>query len=354
MHTKLLISLAIAALALDASAQSSNTKVNLEPVIRQAIPDCDTPSKLTQEDLRLPLPAGFVGKAFNVENNSPGCGGRHTVVMAPSGAIFVGNPWPLVEMKGTPAEKLRQFGMNAFNEQLTANVGKKTNEDGLFPADVTYSTEGGKVSMQGWVDPAGTTYFPGIFYSASGDIARMRLERLAPVLTGVPVQGPEKARVTLIEFSDFQCPSCKSAASFTKPILEKYGDRVRYTRLDFPLMSAHPWAYGAAIMGRAIHQQSPEAFWKFKDAIYENQAELNLFTLEDFARGFVTDHELNVEKYDAAVGSLEIRKHILDTITIGNAVQVQGTPTFLVNGTIVMPGTDGKHLASALEKALAR
>jgi protein-disulfide isomerase len=139
-----------------------------------------------------------------------------------------------------------------------------------------------------------------------------------------------------------------------KPLLERYADQVRYVRLDLPLVSAHPWAFSAALAGRAIYRQSPEAFWQYKEAIYENQGQLNAFALEDFINGFVADHDLDVKRFQSDILSDTLRDEILSSIATSFAVPVLGTPTFLVNGEIVSAGENGANLEKVLKEKLGK
>jgi protein-disulfide isomerase len=116
----------------------------------------------------------------------------------------------------------------------------------------------------------------------------------------------------------------------------------------------HPWAFSAAVMGRAIYRQSPEAFWAFKEQIYSNQDGLNIFTLEDFVRGFVQDHQLDLKKWEADVASKEVSQEILDSIGAAYSVPVGSTPTFLVNGEIVNAGEEGKNIDALISKLLEK
>jgi protein-disulfide isomerase len=326
----------------------------LEPFARRSLIDCGGEIKLTEEDLRLKLPPGFSGKQIKVESSAPGCSGINAAIVTPSGNFFFGSPWPLSGVEGTPAERIRKFALTNLNQSFQPTIGTERTADGLLPVELTYNTEFGKVPMKGFIDPAGTIFFPGILYPTTADFARTRLGQLSAVVAASPTRGPANAPVSVIEFSDFQCPSCKATAAFVKPVLEKHGDRVRYTRIDYPLVGSHPWAFGASVIGRAIYKQSPEAFWKFKDAVYENQSGLNLFTLEDFARGFVSDHDLNVETFNIDIASPAITAQILDSIAAAHALQVHGTPTFLVNGDLYYAGAEGKNLDAAIARALKR
>jgi protein-disulfide isomerase len=161
------------------------------------------------------------------------------------------------------------------------------------------------------------------------------------------------AAVTLVEFSDFQCPSCKHANSYMKKVLQKYGSKVRYLRVDFPIMSHHPWAFGASAAARAIYRQSPQAFWKFKDWVYENQDSLSTFTLDEFAVNFVKDNGLDVARYDRDLISTEVRGQVLSGISLAHDVDVAATPTFMVNGVFVDPGQNGSAMDAYLAQKLA-
>ena len=155
----------------------------------------------------------------------------------------------------------------------------------------------------------------------------------------------------MIEFSDFECPSCQRAAGYMKPILAAHGDKVRYIRYDMPLMTIHPWAFAAAIAGRAVWHQKPDLFWKYKEQIYENQDKLSAFTIDEFARGFATDHELDMKKYDADVQSPELRAEIVNGA--GTRSRTTSAPRRRTSSTAhsSKPGDGGKGLADYVNKA---
>jgi len=157
--------------------------------------------------------------------------------------------------------------------------------------------------------------------------------------------------VTIVEFSDFECPSCKRASGYLEPIVAKHGDKVRYIRFDLPL-TMHPWAFGAALAGRAIQRQKPELFWEYKKHIYSNQDSLTAFTFWDFARGFAQDHELDLKRYDADLQDENLKNEILKGAGFALANEVRATPTYLVNGAFVDAGDDGKHLAAYVDQLL--
>src|SRR5262249_18050158 len=149
-------------------------------------------------------------------------------------------------------------------------------------------------------------------------------------------------------------PSCQRAAGYMKPILEKYGQQVRYVRFDLPLVSMHPWAFSAALAGRAVWLQKPEVFWQFKEQVYSNQEKLSAFTFDDFARGFAQDHDLDLKKYDADIASTDLQSTLLGGVGAAFSNDIRATPTYMVNGAIVDPGDHGNALAAYVEGLLKK
>jgi len=144
------------------------------------------------------------------------------------------------------------------------------------------------------------------------------------------------------------------ASGWMKPILEAHGDKVRYIRYDTPLVTIHPWALAAAIAGRAVWHQKPDLFWKYKEQVYANQEKLSAFTIDEFARGFASDHELDMKKYDADVQSPDLRVELVNGTGTAFTNDVRATPTYIVNGAFVEAGTDGKGLAEYVNAALKK
>ena len=218
---------------------------------------------------------------------------------------------------------------------------------------VSQVTEAGRVPVDGVVDAAGTVYFPGEFAKNAAEMRTKLDARLAPVVSAAPARGPKDAPVTIIEFSDFQCPSCRKASEQFEPFAEKNADRIRYVRIDMPIVTSHPWAYSAAATGRAIWRQNPDLFWSYKKAVYASQSDLSAFTIDQFGRGFAEDNGLDMKRFDADVVSDSLRKEILDGLGTAFTIQVGATPTYLVNGKNVAFGTDGTNLKAHVEKLLA-
>jgi protein-disulfide isomerase len=325
----------------------------LDRAVRDSLPVC-ADAKVSYNDVPLTLPPRFKATLVEVESPSHTCEAQYVAVTAPSGSFFLGSPWPIGQEEGTTIEeKLKNFTWRNMREAMTATVERKHNADGLFPVTLSQATENGVMPVRGSVDPEGKVFFFGSFRPANLDARAARMKAFEPYVANAPAKGAEKAKVTIVEFSDFQCPSCARAASYLDPILAKHGDSVRYVRFDLPL-TGHSWAFPAALAGRAIYRQKPEAFWEYKKQVYANQAQLNPFTFWDWARGFAEDHELDLKKYDADLESQEIKNELLAGAGLALSTDIRATPSYLVNGALVSAGAEGKDLAAYVETQLTK
>lgn len=161
-----------------------------------------------------------------------------------------------------------------------------------------------------------------------------------------PAFGPEDAKVTVVEFSDFECPYCSRSAEAVTQIKEKYSDKARLVFRQFPL-SFHKNAHLAAQASIAAHKQGK--FWKFHDLLFKNQKELGRDKLEAYAK----DAGLDMTKFKAALDNSLYAKQVDDDMALGKTVFVQGTPTMFVNGVRVQDPTNFVAISAAIDGALA-
>jgi len=160
-----------------------------------------------------------------------------------------------------------------------------------------------------------------------------------------PAFGPADAKVTIVEFSDFECPFCSRAAEVVTKIREKYGNKVRFVFRQFPL-PMHPNAQQAAEAALAAHAQGK--FWKFHDTLFENQRELDRAALEKHA----AKTGLNVNDFKKALDDKKFQEAVNKDKELGSKVTVQGTPTMFINGTRVSNPTDFAAVSQAIDSAL--
>ena len=348
-------SLLIAAIALTAAAAFAEEPApppapklgdRADKLIQDGLPICADKVTTKLSGLVHKLPVNLTGEVIQIDSPRPVCAGQWVAITSRQGDFFLGIPWFLDGVNGTIEQKLKAFVWNNLQQNMDAVVDKTPTREGFFPVTLYQTTERGKLPMQGEVDPEGTVLFIGHFHPMTDAFTDSRLKTFEPYLENSPSTGAAKPAVTVIEFSDFECPSCQHASKYMKPIMEKYADQVRYVRYDLPLVTMHPWAFAAAVAGRAIYNQKPQLFWDYKTQIYANQEKLNTFTIDEFTRGFAQDHDLDLKKYDADIASPDLQKSILSGAGAALSNDIRATPTYIVNGKVVDPGNEGKFLES--------
>jgi protein-disulfide isomerase len=144
-----------------------------------------------------------------------------------------------------------------------------------------------------------------------------------------PVLGPQDAPVTIVEFSDYQCPFCARSEPLIKDVMKEYPDKVRFVYKHLPLVSIHSNAMGAAQAAVAAGKQGK--FWEMHDLLFANQRALQTDKLKDYAK----DLRLDVAKFEADMSSDEVKSVIRDDMGLSQKVGVRGTPTIFVNGKLV-------------------
>lgn len=172
-------------------------------------------------------------------------------------------------------------------------------------------------------------------------------EEQAVLLAGNPPSlGPVDAAVTIVEFSDFQCPYCSMAATTTHSIHEKYGDRVRIVFRQFPL-SFHKDARLAAQASLAAHAQGK--FWQLHDLMFDNQGALGRADLERYSQQIGLDQEA----FKAALDDGALRASVETDLAMGEQMHVSGTPTMFINGMRMDNPTDFDTLVPTIDGLLS-
>jgi protein-disulfide isomerase len=151
---------------------------------------------------------------------------------------------------------------------------------------------------------------------------------------GQPFLGSPGAPVQVVEFSDFQCPYCKQESGVVRTkLLEAYPKDVQIFFMDYPLEPIHPWARGAAILGRCIYSQNNASFWGYHDWIFEHQSEITPENLKEKVTDYAkSDKNLDAANLAACAVSPGVREEVDRTETIGDSLKLSATPTLFING----------------------
>ena len=139
------------------------------------------------------------------------------------------------------------------------------------------------------------------------------------------VQGPDDAPVTLVEYGDYECPSCGEAYDIVKQVQRHFGPKLRFVYRNFPL-EQHEFAMPAA--ETAEFAASEGKFWEMHDALYENQVSMD----EDLFPRLGKKLGLDAEGLMDALEEEEFAEHIEEDMKSGEGSGVRGTPTFYING----------------------
>ncbi|WP_408097507.1 DsbA family protein [Peredibacter sp. HCB2-198] len=171
-----------------------------------------------------------------------------------------------------------------------------------------------------------------------------------PVEVGnAPAMGAKDAKVTIVEFSDFQCPFCAKGADILKQIKKKYGNKVQVAFKNFPL-PFHNHAEQAAVAGLCANEQGTDYFWKMHDEMFANQDALDAEGLKKTAKKI----GLKSEAFEKCLSENKFLAQVKADMEEGRKVKVKSTPTFFINGQLINGAQPMDVFAEIIDEELAR
>ncbi len=164
---------------------------------------------------------------------------------------------------------------------------------------------------------------------------------------GYPSLGPDDAPITIVEFSDFQCPFCKRFHEETyQALLDAYPGQIRFVYRNLPLTSIHPDAMPAAVASLCANEQN--VYWEYHD---------KLFTGDTLGRDtylqYATDLNLNVEEFSACLDSGKFDDFIKQDMDFAFNLGISSTPTFFINGLAIVGAQPLSSFQTIIDKELA-
>ncbi len=169
-------------------------------------------------------------------------------------------------------------------------------------------------------------------------------------LNDVPTKGFKNAKVTVVEYSDFQCPFCKRGKDMLIDILKSYKGKIKIVYKQMPLPN-HNWARQASIASICAYQQENEKFWGFHDMVFDNQQNIKLENAKETFNNYARGLGLDVKQFDSCLNSKESMTKVENEMAEAKSIGISSTPTFVVNG-IMVSGADTERLKSAIETKL--
>lgn len=161
------------------------------------------------------------------------------------------------------------------------------------------------------------------------------------------IRGPKNALITIVEYSDFQCPFCARFHPEMQKVVTTYGDKVRWVFRHFPLNQIHPEAQKASEASECAAEQGK--FWEYADKLFENQTQLGTTVYEKLAK----DLSLNTGKFSSCLSSGKYAEKVNNSLVEGSRYGVQGTPGSFINGQVVPGAVPFEQLKSIIDAQLA-
>lgn len=250
---------------------------------------------------------------------------------------------------------LKRFHV-ASQADLVLTENAQANDDCFWK--LRYETASPKREITLYLSPDGQYVTPTLFDLKVDPLAeeRAQAERLRKTLTAgdPPSVGPADAPVTIVEFSDFECPFCKRMADvLEKQVLPAQGKSVRIVFRNFPL-PMHPWAKTAAQITECAAMQKPAAFWKLHDYLFANQQTLSKDNIHDQAVAFVESNtDIDKAQFESCVDRDMAAGPVAQDVDMGQKNGVRATPTIFINGTRYEGAKDAAQLSSLIQQAMA-
>jgi protein-disulfide isomerase len=241
----------------------------------------------------------------------------------------------------------------AFSPDVKVSIGPLTDSgvEGILETNIEVVIGENKENAKFYVSKDGKYLF-------RGEMSDMTKDPLAEAralfqLKDAPSLGDANAPVTLVEYADFECPTCRSLHDVLRGLLPNYAGKVRLIFKDYPIEQIHPWARTAAIAGRCAYQQDPKAFWKMYDLIYDHQEVISAANAWTKVSDYAAQSGLNAETFKACMASPEAGNAVNASRANGVQVEVNSTPTIFVNGRRIV-GADPHLLEQYINYELAQ
>lgn len=180
---------------------------------------------------------------------------------------------------------------------------------------------------------------------------------------GRPIRGNKDAKVTIVNYDDFECPFCARMHTAMLDVLKQYGNQVKVIYKDYPLSEIHPWADRAAVDSNCLAIQNGDAYWDFADHVHANQASITdkeehrtVPGMEEAVDKVTLDigrkHNLNVEQLQACVKNQSQSAALKKSVAEANGLDVSATPTMFVNGERLEGAVGEDALIQVIKKHL--
>jgi protein-disulfide isomerase len=166
------------------------------------------------------------------------------------------------------------------------------------------------------------------------------------------IQGEGKSGITLVEYGDYQCPYCGQYYPVIKQVQAKYNDQIYFQFRNYPLVNLHPNAFSAARAAEAAAVQNK--FWEMHDALYQTQGQWEKMSdASSFFSQLAQQLGLNAAQFKKDYASSKVNDLVNADFAAGNKLNIEGTPTFFLNGKKINVTQDPASFEKAIDAAIA-
>jgi protein-disulfide isomerase len=208
-----------------------------------------------------------------------------------------------------------------------------------------------KTSQDFFVSKNGRYLIDGTIYTLGVDPKREVVQSIS--FRDVPSEGAANAPVTIVEFSDLQCPSCALFHEFlTKQVLPKYPGKVRVLFKEFPLIGIHDWALTGAIADQCVYQISPQSYVPYRTLVFQHQNSLTGANARDALLQYGEQLGIDRLRLATCIDSRATIPRIERDAREGSKLGVNQTPTSYINGKVMVGASPPDVVFKAIEEAL--
>jgi protein-disulfide isomerase len=251
-------------------------------------------------------------------------------------------------------DQVAEYVRKAFNVPSAVKIAikdeKPSNIPGLNTLQIEFTTDRGPQVQQVWITEDHNKMIWGRMLDLTVDPYKEVLSKIS--MNNVPVKGPTDAKVTIVEYTDFQCPYCSKAHTNVQELLKTYDGKIKIVYKSLPL-SIHNWAEDAAVVGTCAYQQNPDALWKYADFFFDNQKTVTKETLEATALDLGKQWNLDVASLKQCMDAKATMPIIEADVKEAQALGFNSTPSFVVNGRSVIGAVPLDQFKQVIDEALA-
>ncbi|MGD0922153.1 MAG: thioredoxin domain-containing protein [Terriglobia bacterium] len=263
------------------------------------------------------------------------------------GSLFMSGADPNNEI----VQHVRELFKIQTASSVTAGPFRNSTFPNLLATTVTVDDGKQKVNQDFYLTQDNRCLIVGTIFDLAVDPKREALRTI--VTADQPSQGPARAPVTVVEFSDLQCPACPRLHEFLeKELLPKYGNKVRVVYKEFPLPAIHDWTLTGSIACQCAYQISPPAYVPYRSLIFKNQTSFNAANARDLLLDYGEQAGVDRLRLAACIDSKASLPRVEANMREGNLVGVSRTPTAFVNGKMVVGLESADAFYKVVDEAL--